>query len=195
MGALTEIGSLLINTLFYLYIAAILLRLLLQMAKADFYNPLSQFLVKATKPALQPLRRLVPGFLGIDFAAIVLALLVQMLGIFLLVQIYGVGVINPIQLVFWSVLGCLNIVVSIYFVAILVSIIVSWVAPGSYNPLVLLLHQLTEPVMKPFRKLLPPMGGIDLSPIFVFLSINVLQIIIKHLAATVGMIPALVIGM
>ena len=92
MGALTEIGSLLINTLFYLYIAAILLRLLLQMAKADFYNPLSQFLVKATKPALQPLRRLVPGFLGIDFAAIVLAYL-EVLDVALLkVRAYSVEI-------------------------------------------------------------------------------------------------------
>jgi len=195
MGALTDIGSLVINTLFFLYIAAVLLRMLLQLAKADFYNPLSQFLVKATKPALQPLRRLIPGFFGIDFAAIVLALIIQIIGIVLLLQLYGVGMINPIQILLWAVIGCINIVISIYFVAIIASIIVSWVAPGSYNPLVLLLHQLTEPVMAPFRKLLPSMGGLDLSPILVFLVINVIQILVKHMGAAVGMAPGLVIGM
>jgi YggT family protein len=118
-----------------------------------------------------------------------------MLATALLLTINGAGLINPIYMLLWAIIGCVNLVVQIYFVAILVNIIVSWVAPGSYNPLVLLLHQLTEPVMAPFRKLLPPLGGLDLSPIIVFLLIKVIQILIKHLGAAVSLYPQLVIGM
>ena len=194
MGALLEIGNLLVHTLFNLFLIAVLLRLLLQFARADFYNPVSQFLVKVTKPFLQPLRRIIPGLLGIDMAAIVLAILAQMLAITLLLFMNGYGFANPLALILWSVIGCVGVVVNIYFFAILASIILSWIAPGSYNPFVLLLHQLTEPVMSPFRKLLPPLGGLDLSPILVFLLINVVQILLKHTALAVGLHPSLVIG-
>lgn len=194
MSALTDIGNLLVQTFFNLFLVAVLLRLLLQLARADFYNPISQFLVKVTKPVLQPLRRVIPGVLGIDMAAVVLALALQMLATSLLLLLHGLALINPLTLLIWAALGCIGMIINIYFVAILVSIILSWIAQGSYNPAVILLHQLTEPVMAPFRRILPPMGGLDLSPIFVFLSINVLQIILNHLAQAAGLYPALVIG-
>ena len=127
-------------------------------------------------------------------ASVVLILLTQMLATSLLVLIQGYALPNPLSLLIWSILGSIGMVINIYFVAILVSIILGWVAPGSYNPVVILLHQITEPVLKPFRKMLPSMGGLDLSPIFVFLSINVLQIILSHLSAAVGLPPAYVIG-
>jgi len=195
MTALVDIGNLLIQTFFNLFILAVLLRLLLQLARADFYNPISQFLVKVTSPALIPLRRLVPSVGGIDTASVVLVLALQILGTVLLVLLRGYGIPNPLSMLIWALLGTAGMVINIYFVAILVSIVLSWVSPGSYNPIVLLLHQLTEPVMAPFRKLLPSMGGLDLSPIFVFLAINVLQIILGHLAAASGLPAAYVIGM
>lgn len=195
MGALVDIGNLLIQTFFNLFILAVLLRLLLQIARADFYNPISQFLVKVTSPALKPLRRIIPGIGGIDFSSVVLVLLLQIVATVLLVLLRGYGIPNPLSMFVWAVLGTIGMVVNIYFVAILVSIVLSWVAPGSYNPIVLLLHQLTEPVMSPFRKLLPSMGGLDLSPIFVFLALNVIQIILGHLANAVGLPPAYVIGL
>lgn len=198
MGALTDIGNLLIQTLFHLFLVAVLLRLLLQMARADFYNPVSQFLVKVTKPFLQPLRRLIPGFLGVDMAAVVLAIAVQMLATTLLITINGGSLVNPLYLLVWGVLGCIGIIINIYFFAILAMIIISWVAPGSYNPFILLLNQITEPVLAPFRKLLPSLGGLDLSPILVFLSINVAQILLKHVAVATGLHPqafSLVIGL
>ena len=194
MGALVEIGNLLIHTVFNLFLIAVLLRLLLQFARADFYNPVSQFLVKITKPFLQPLRRLIPGLFGIDMAAIVLAIIAQALAITLLLLMNGYGFANPLALVIWSLLGCLGVVINIYFFAIIAVIVLSWISPGSYNPFVLLLNQLTEPVMAPLRKVIPPIGGLDLSPIFVFLIINVLQIVLKHTAAATGLHPALVIG-
>lgn len=194
MSALIEIGNLLIQTFFTLYITVVLLRLLLQLSRADFYNPISQFLVKATAPILNPMRRVIPVFFGVDMAGAVLAIALQMLAMLLICLINGIGIINPVYMLMWAVLGCIGIVINIYFVAIIVMIILSWVSPGSYNPMVLLLHQLTEPVMAPFRRILPSLGGLDLSPIFVFLMINVLQIVLKHAATAVMLPPQLVIG-
>ena len=94
----------------------------------------------------------------------------------------------------WSVLGILGLLVNIYFFALLAMIILSWVAPGSNNPILYLVFQITEPVMAPFRKALPSMGGLDFSPILVFILINVIQIALRHMAAGVGLHPALVIG-
>lgn len=194
MGALTEIGNLLIHTVFNIFLIAVLLRLLLQFARADFYNPVSQFLVKVTKPFLQPLRRIIPGLWGVDMAAVVLAIASQMLAITLLLFINNYGFANPLYLLIWSIIGCIGVVINIYFFSILATIILSWVSPGSYNPFVLLLNQITEPVMTPFRKLLPDMGGLDLSPILVFLTINVMQIALKHIAAAAHLPIGLVIG-
>ena len=194
MSALTEIGNLLIQTFVTLYLTIVLLRFLLQLVRADFYNPVSQALVKATAPVLKPLRRIIPGLFGIDIAGLVLAIVVQMLGMVLMLLINGYGLLNPLYMLVWSVLGCIGVVIYIFYAAIIVSIIVSWVAPGTYNPIVLLLHQLTEPVMAPFRRILPPLGGLDLSPIFVFLLLNVLQIILHHTATAVMLPPQLVVG-
>lgn len=194
MGAMQDIATLLVHTIFQLYLLALMLRLLLQLARADFYNPISQFVVKVTAPVLTPLRRLIPGVGGIDVATIVLILLTQMIATAILVLIQGYSIPNPLLLLMWGAIGAIGLLVNIYFFAILAAIIVSWIAPGSYHPLVLLLHQLTEPVMKPFRNLIPPIGGLDLSPIFVFLTINVLQIILTHLSAGVGLPTSYVIG-
>jgi YggT family protein len=108
--------------------------------------------------------------------------------------LHGYDIPNPLQMLIWGSLGIAGLVVNIYFVAILVSIILSWVAPGSYNPITLLLHQLTEPVMAPVRKIIPAMGGLDLSPIFVFIGINILEIVLAHTSASVGLPSNFVIG-
>lgn len=107
----------------------------------------------------------------------------------------GLGPPNILLLLVWSVLGVVALLVNIYFFALLAMIILSWVAPGSHHPAIYLLHQITEPVMAPFRKALPPMGGMDFSPILLFILINVVQIALRHMAAGVGLHPALVIGL
>jgi len=194
MGALTDITDLLVRTLFYFILLAIVLRFLLQCVKADFYNPISQFLVKVTNPGLKPLRRIIPGFAGIDFSSIVLALLLQLAATSSLALLHSYSVPNPLSMLIWGLIGLTGMVINFYFVAILVSIILSWVNPGAYNPITLLLHQLTEPVMAPFRKLVPAIGGLDISPIFVFITINILQIVIGHIGASVGLPVNFVIG-
>lgn len=195
MGAAAEIAIYILQTILSLYLLAVLLRFLLQVVKADFYNPISQFLVRVTNPPLKPLRKIIPGIGGLDIAALVLALIIQMTAIVLSLVIFGMSPPNIFLLLVWSLLGLAGMLVNFYFFALLVTIILSWIAPGSYNPAVALLYKVTEPVMKPFRRILPPMGGLDLSPILVFLAINVLQIMLRHAAASVGLYPALVLGL
>lgn len=185
MGAKILISTLQILSSFYLTI--VLLRFLLQMARADFYNPISQFVVKATNPLLIPLRRMIPGWGGIDTASLVLALLIQSV-VFLLIMYAAQGaLIDPLTLILWSAVAILGLVLKIYFWALIAVIILSWVAPASHHPGIQLLHQITEPVMKPFRKLLPPVGGLDLSPILVFLILNVVTIVVNELSRSVGL--------
>lgn len=180
------VSSLNILTMFYLSI--VLLRFLLQLARADFYNPITQFAVKATSPLLVPLRRIIPGWGGIDGAALVLAVLIQTLSYVLILLALGQGfAINPLILLAWAAVTVLGLIVKIYYWSLIITIILSWVAPTSHHPAAQLLMQLTEPVMKPFRKLIPPIGGMDLSPIVVFLALNVITIFIGHLATSVGL--------
>ncbi|MEX1663988.1 YggT family protein [Zhongshania arctica] len=195
MSAAAEITTMLLNTLVSLAIAAFLLRMILQLVRADFYNPICQFLVKATNPLVIPLRKIIPSVGKVDTASLLLALIAQAIGITLLFQIYGGGFPNPMQLIIWSVIGLCSAVLNLYFFAIIGNIILSWVAQGTSNPGAQILYQITEPVMAPFRKLLPAMGGLDLSPIFVFLCINVLEVMLRHVAASAGLHPALVMGL
>ena len=190
MNAFNEIFGYLLQTFISLYLLAMLLRFLLQLVRADFYNPISQFLVRITNPLVIPLRRVIPGFAGIDSASLVLSILLQLIGIVALLLINGAGLPNIGLLLVWSVLGVIGLLINIYFFALLAMIILSWVAPGSNHPAIYLLYQITEPVMAPFRKALPPMGGMDFSPILVFILINVIQIALRHLATGVGLHPA-----
>lgn len=194
MGAANEILTYLIQTLLSLYLVAMLLRFLLQLVRADFYNPISQFLVKITNPLVLPLRRVIPGYAGMDIASLLLALVLQMLAILALLALNGIGLPNIGLVLLWSALGVIGLLVNIYFFALLAMIILSWIAPGSNHPAIHLLFQITEPVMAPFRKVLPPMGGMDFSPILMFILINIVQIALRHMATGVGLHPALVIG-
>lgn len=186
------LAQILITTLQILstfYLTIVLLRFLLQLARADFYNPISQFVVKATNPPLRPLRKVIPGWGGIDGASLVLAIVIQMIT-FLLILIAlnnGLPAVNPITLLAWSVVTVLGLIVKIYFWSVLAIVIVSWIAPGSPHPAIQLIGQITEPVMRPVRNVMPAIGGLDLSPIVVFLLLNVVSIVIEHMARGVGL--------
>lgn len=183
MGApLQEALILIVRTLFQMYLLVVLLRFLLQVAKADFYNPISQFIVKATNPLLVPLRRIIPGFGGIDIASLVLALVVQMIGITLLSVIAG-GLPPIVSIVVYSIVKVASLIISIFFWALIINVVASWIAPGSYHPALVLISQILEPLMAPIRRLIPPMGGIDISPIFAFLLLQVLQIFLRYASA------------
>jgi len=198
MGPFAEVGLIILQTLASLYLLTVMLRFLFQLVRADFYNPISQFMVKVTNPVLMPLRKLIPGVFGIDMAALVLALIIQFITIQLSALMIGAGFQNPGTALVWGLVGLISMVVNIYFWGLLISVIVSWVAPQSFNPALMLLRQLIEPIMTPFRRLIPPIGGLDISPIFVFLALNIIQsVLIKYLAYAVGMsagVRTLVLG-
>lgn len=177
MNYLSQAGILIVQVCFSLYITIVMIRFLLQLVRADFYNPVSQFVVKVTTPALKPLRRLIPGYGGIDFPAIVLMLGLQIIMVFLIAAMAGMS-IGLMPIVFLSIAELLSLLLNVFLFAIIVLVIVSWVNPGSYNPVLLLLQQLTEPLMKPARRLLPPISGLDLSPIVVLLGIQLAKILI-----------------
>lgn len=195
MSAAAEITTMLLNTVVSLAMMAFLLRMILQLVRADFYNPICQFLVKATNPLVIPLRKIIPSVGKIDTASLLLAFIAQGIGIALLFKIYSGGFPNPAQLVIWSAIGLCSAVLNLYFFAIIGNIIMSWIAQGGAHPAAQILYQITEPVMMPFRKLLPSMGGLDLSPILVFLCINVLEVLLRHVAASAGLHPVLVMGL
>ena len=193
MGALQEIFQFLLETLGSLYLCLVVLRTMLQASGADFYNPISQFVVKATQPPLGILRRAIPRGRRFDPALLVLAMVVQAIVLGGLLVLAGY-IPSVVQLITWSAVGLIGLVVNTYLIAMVIMIVVSWIAPGSQHPAVRLVYQITEPVMAPVRSLLPAMGGLDFSPIVVFIVINVIQISLRHIAVATGLPTQLVIG-
>lgn len=179
-GYLSSPLTFLISTVVSLYILAVMLRFLLQLTRADFYNPLSQFIVKITTPALRPLRRIIPGWAGVDIASVVLMLLLQMLSVWLIFMLGGRG-IDPLNLVIIAVAQLVDLAFSVFIFAILIQAILSWITPGTYNPVTSVLFSLTEPVLRPVRRLIPPVSGFDLSPLVAILGLQVIRMLVMPL--------------
>jgi YggT family protein len=175
----------LVDILLGLYILAVLLRFLFQVVRADFYNPFSQALVTITNPTLAPLRRLIPGLYRVDLAAIVLLLILQCLRNFIIWLIQGVQP-KVMGLVVVAAVELLQTTLWVFIIAIFIRVILSWVSPyaARQNPVVGLLNNLTEPLMRPARQMVPAMGGLDLSPIAVFILLYLtIILIVKPLLA------------
>ena len=169
--------SYLIGTLIDLYVAAVLLRLLLQMVRADFYNPLCQFLMKVTNPILLPMRRVIPSIGRLDTASVILMLVLEILGVWIISRI-GSTAMNLQQIVAFSAIKLIMTLLMTYFFLIIASVILSWVGQRMRHPIIPLVYQLTEPVLKPFRKFIPPIAGIDLSPLFALIAIRFLILLL-----------------
>ena len=167
----------LIEVIFGLYIIAVLLRYLLASVRADFYNPLSQFIVKVTNPAIKPLRRFIPGYLGVDWPSIVLLIFVQGMEIILVALVASGRIPAPMGLLVLTFAHLLKLVIYVYIFIIIVQVIISWVNPGAYNPATVLMYQLSEPVLRPARRLIPPAGGFDWSPLVVMIALNLMMIL------------------
>lgn len=181
-----------LQTIGSLYLLIVLLRFILQLVRADFYNPLSQFIVRATHPLLKPLRKVIPSFAGLDLASLVLAILVQLVLMALTLLLLGYDLNNPLQLLIWSIIGVTALFLKVFFFALIISVILSWVAQGSHNPSAMLVNQLCEPLLAPIRRILPSMGGLDLSPIVAFLILNLIDmLVIRNLAVMTGMYKGL----
>jgi YggT family protein len=181
--------TLIINTLFDLYILLVLLRFLLQSFRADFYNPVSQFIVKATTPPLRIFRRMIPSVSGQDLASIVLCLVLIYLKFIILrlIDIPGVPIANvtaPIAAVsylglfVYAIADLVSLTLTVFLIAIIIQVVLSWISPGQYNPVIGLIHSIASPALRPFRKILPSLGGLDLSPLLATLGIMVLKMLL-----------------
>ena len=174
---------LIVQFAFDLYILVILLRLLLQWVRADFYNPVSQFIVKVTQPVIVPVRRFVPGWAGIDLATVIIlcSLIVAETAILSLILNLPVSLGGLLVISFAILLSKLWWII---FICIIIQVIMSWVNPSGYNPALSLVNSITAPVLRPAQRMLPPIGGFDLSPILVLLALQLIDILlieqIKH---------------
>lgn len=179
MGAnyFTDPIVLVIEALSSLYVMAVMLRFLLQWCGADFYNPISQFLVKATQPPLRLLRRYVPPVGKIDTSSLVLMLALQMLANFSIALLQGatlgIGALTVIALI-----ELINLLFNVFIFSIIARAVLSWLNPGRYDAASSILYSLTEPVLNLFRRMIPDMGGIDLSPLAALLFLQVARMVV-----------------
>jgi len=180
---LTNPASFLIEVIIGLYALIVMLRFMLQWVRADFYNPVSQFIVKATAPVLNPLRRIIPGIGGIDVAALLLVWGILTIKLILLFSLQGGASITAAMLL--AIPEMIEMIFNIFIYSILVLVILSWVNPNGYNPAIGLIHSLTSPVMNPLRRIIPSAGGIDFTPMIAMVALYLAQMLIlppiKHL--------------
>lgn len=167
----------LVNTLFDLYLMVVLLRVWLQVARADFYNPFSQFIIKATQPVVGPLRRMIPSLGGWDMATIIFALIVAALKIVALSLLVGAS-LNPMVIAVSALIILITSVFKLLFWVLILRAILSWISRGQ-NPIEAVMIQLTEPLLAPVRRFMPAMGGLDLSMLVVLLGLQFLEMLIN----------------
>ncbi len=185
----TDAAQFLIRTLVDLYAVVVLLRFALQAVRADYFNPVAQFVVQATRPVLAPLRRVLPPAGRYDWAALIVALALMWLKLALfqalaIQSIYVGGYVQPIQHVWLASLAWIGVVdlvalvIDIGFFAVLVMAILSWVAPSGPNPAMEVLQRITDPLVRPVRRVIPLIGGVDLSPLVVLIGLQVLKMLL-----------------
>ncbi|WP_111415243.1 YggT family protein [Billgrantia lactosivorans] len=194
MGQLGNAGLLLVNTLINVYLFLMMLRFLLQASQADYYNPISQSVVKITQPVVRPFQSFLGPVMGrFDMATLAAAFVLKAVSIVAILQIAGIGMPPLTQVAIGAVAAIANAILKIYFFALIVMIILSWVAPNASHPGALLVMQLVEPIMAPVRRVIPPLGMIDLSPIVVFIAISLIDgMVVGALTRAAGIAGALV---
>lgn len=164
----------LIRTIVGLYIIILLLRLLFQLVRADFYNPISRTIVQFTSPLVTPLRRVIPALGRVDTSTLLLAMVFQVLLIYVVLWLRGIPA-PLLSLLYWSALELIHHLLDIFTFALFMIVILSWVAPYSRNPAALLAHQLTEPLVSPIRGKIPPVAGLDFSVMIVMMALYILS--------------------
>ena len=159
-------------------VGAFLLRLLLQLVRAEFRNPLVQALVRLTNPLIVPLRRIAPPIGRVDTASVIAVLIVQLVATAVLTVLAGYGMPGPLPLVLRALVALVDTTLSLYVIATIGYVLVSWVAPDGYSPFGRVLADLVTPLLRPFRRALPTLGGLDLSPAVAILVLSVLRIVL-----------------
>jgi len=159
----------LFSTLADLYLLTFLLRLLMQWVRASYYNPLAQFVMKVTSPLVVPARRVIPSVGALDTATLVVLIVLEIVVTILLFVLQGLAVPAVPQLLLLSLLRLVALAVWFYTGALLIYVLLSWFGDRRSNPMAVLLGELVEPLLSPVRRVVPPIGGLDLSPLIVIL--------------------------
>lgn len=179
----------LIGILVDLYALVLVLRFMLQAVRADYYNPVAQFVVQVTSPVLKPMRRVLPSSGRYDTSAAVAVLLVMLLKLLLyravsvpntIIAGYAVGIEHIWfgGLAWLAVVDAITLVINVWFFAVLIRAVLSWISPGGYNPIAEVLDRITDPLLRPVRRVIPLVGGIDLSPLAVLIGLQVLKMLL-----------------
>jgi YggT family protein len=176
---MTEAFFFLLSSLIKLYLMVILLRIWLQSAKADFYNPFSQFVVKATNPVIIPLRRFLPSLGPVDTASWIFAFGICVVHV-AIVQLLQLGQVIYVYLPLSALVLLITEALQLAFWILVIRALLSWFSQGR-NPMELVMHQLTEPLLRPVRRVIPVMGGLDLSLLVVLLGIQFIQILLTNM--------------
>jgi YggT family protein len=179
-----------LRTLFELYVLTFALRLVLQWAAVDKRNPLVQFILRVTNPLVIPLRRVLPSIGRIDTATVVALLVLEIAGTALLVRIGCVGDPAIWQMLSLAALSVVRLALNVFTWSIIIYVILSWVSPGGYNPAAALVAAIVEPVLAPIRRLIPLIGGIDLSPLFALIALQALAMLLPTNRVLSGMLCA-----
>ncbi len=169
-----------IKTIAQLYLLVLLLRLWLPLLRADFRNPLAQGILRITSPLVVPLRRLLPSIGRLDTSTVLVAYALQYLTILVLVAVSG-HVVPTASILITTIIELVILSLNLFFFVILIKIILSWVAPHTHNPATALLSTMAEPVLRPFRRVIPPIGGFDISPIFAIILLQAAVIFLQDL--------------
>ena len=167
-----------VKTLTQLYLLLLLLRFWLPWFGADFRNPISQGVMRLTSPLIVPLRRFVPSFGRLDSATVLITVAIEYLLILLLLMLRGISE-DPISILIAAIFELAILSLNMMFFVILIRIILSWVSPGNYNPITAMLGTIAEPILRPFRRVIPPIGGLDISPIFAIVLLQAAVIILQ----------------
>ncbi len=175
---MTQALYFIVKTLAQLYLLLLLLRFWLPIMRADFRNPIANGILRITSPLVIPVRRIIPPIGRLDTSTILVAYILEFLLILVLLALRGLRV-ETLPIAITAILELAILSLNLFFFVILIKIILSWVAPQNYNPMTVLLNTMAEPVLRPFRRIVPAIGGFDLSPIFAIVLLKAAEIVLQ----------------
>lgn len=175
---MTQALYFIVKTLAQLYLLLLLLRFWLPLMRADFRNPVAQGILRITSPLIIPVRRIVPPIGRLDTSTIMVAYVLEFLLVLALLAIRGLSV-STLPITITAVFELAILSLNLFFFVILIKVILSWVAPHNYNPITALLNTMAEPILRPFRRIVPAVGGFDISPIFAIILLKATEIVLQ----------------
>lgn len=174
---LNNAGVFLVQTICDLFLFIVMLRLLMQMVRVNFYNPMCQFVVKATNPILLPLQRVIPRFANVDLATVLVLLLTNLFKFSALILLNNIDFPPFLHVLTWAISDITLLAFNIFFYSIIIRMLLSWINPTRHNPTAEILHSITEPLLSPIRKKIPVIAGLDMSPFIVLILLQLVKIL------------------